>query len=533
MSKKRVTKAEIELCFERFLIDSEREFFHDPFRYKDLRLVHSELIEQMKNRLADAMRQEKISYIVSRHYDWDVPKNNYVIRQGCSFHPYDNIAFQFVLNRLVPLIEPNLSKSRYSFRVKHKKQKKLFGKRPTEDWLDFKTDTRDFFLNNPDYNYLVTTDIAGFFEYIPIKHFKKHLLMMCNNNESKTIELLNHMLKQYSASKYSGMPQNCEPFSYLCTAFLDFLDKELEANSIKHFRYTDDIRVACKTRNDAKKAIVTIIRSLRTVHLNLSTAKTDIIPRNSEKFIELTKDFPALLTDIDNAISKRQKREINSLAPELIKLTKQVMKQERNFDERLFRACIWRILKIHYFKNIKLNMDAIGGNCLKLLDSMPARSDTFLRFLVLHKDRKYIQDGLYKILQDCVYPWQEINIWYLLIQCNKLKNTEILNLAKQRARNAGYEEAARNYIYIFLGKHGNYQDKKYLAELFPSIESFRAKRSLIIAIQEYQDRNEIYNEIISANNDLILVSLVKYIRQLSEPEYVSKNKNIGSDFAFS
>jgi Reverse transcriptase (RNA-dependent DNA polymerase) len=384
---------------------------------------------------------------------------------------------------------------------------------------------------------LVSTDIAGFFENIPYTHFKKQLQQMCNNDESQPIELLNIMLRKYSESGYSGMPQNYDPFSYLCSAFLDFLDKELEAKSLKHFRYVDDIKVACKTKTEAKKVIVHIIQPLRTVHLNLSAAKTDIIPVNTKEFNDMLKDFPSFLHDIDSAVHNKQKRTINNLYPELVKYTKELMKlmkHKNKFDERLFRACIWRIVKINYFKNIdKLNLDSIGKACLKLLDSMPSRTNTFLRFLVLHKNRAYVQYALYALLQDSVYPWQEMLIWYLLIQCDKIKNINILPLAKQRARDNGYDEAARNYIYIFLGKHGDYEDRRYMANLFPLTQSFRAQRSILIAIQEYQDRNAIYNQITSANSDLILVSLVKYIKQLPTPEYVDVDKNIASDIAFS
>ncbi len=157
---------------------------------------------------------------------------------------------------------------------------------------------KKFFSINSDYKYLVSTDVAGYFENIPIANFKKQILQMCNNSENRAVELLSYMLHQYSVSKYAGMPQNCEPFSYLCTAFLDYLDKELEANSLKHFRYVDDIKIACKTRNDARRAIVTLIRSLRTAHLNVSTAKTSIIPVDSEVFKDMFKDFPPLLSKL-------------------------------------------------------------------------------------------------------------------------------------------------------------------------------------------------------------------------------------------
>ena len=61
----------------------------------------------------------------------------------------------------------------------------------------------------------------------------------------------------------------------------------------------------------------------------------------------------------------------------------------------------------------------------------------------------------------------------------------------------------------------------------------REKGSNFTAIQEYPDRNTIYNQITPANSDLILVSLVKYIKQLTTPEYVDVDKNIASDIAFS
>lgn len=534
MPNRKIKKHEIELSFERFLIDAEDDFFPDPLKYKDLRHVQAKIVSEIQNSLTGILSENKIKYTVKRYYPWDVPKENYVIRQGWALHPYDTIVFHFILNRLVSIIEPNLSKARYSYRIKKTTSKKLFGYNPTENWITFKNDIRKYFSDNPDYKYLVSTDVAGFFENIPYQNLKKQLLQMCNKNESQAIELLHVMLKEYSASGYSGMPQNYDPSSYLCTAFLDFLDKELEANSLKHFRYVDDIKVACTTKTEAKKAIVQIIQTLRTAHLNLSTAKTDIIPVNSEKFKDMLKEFPTFLHDIDNAVHNKQKHTINNLYPNLVSYTKGVIKQKDNFDERLFRACIWRIVKINYFKNInKLDLDSIGRNCLKLLDSMPSRTNAFLRFLVLHKDRTYVQNALYALLQDSVYPWQEMLIWYLLIQCDRIKNINILPLAKQRARDNGYDEAARNYIYIFLGKHGDYEDRRYIANLFPLTQSFRAQRSILIAIQEYQDRNTIYNSITSANSDLILVSLVKYIKQLATPEYVDVDKNIASDIAFS
>ena len=355
---------------------------------------------------------------------------------------------------------------------------------------------------------------------------------MCKNNEKNVIELLNMMARAFSPSSHSGLPQNCDPFSYLCTAFLDCLDKELEAQHIKHFRYVDDIRVACKTKNEAKLAIVSIIRSLRKVNLNLSTAKTDIISVEDEKYKNFIKEFPIILTKLDKAIAKRQKEIINQLSPTLVEVARKTIKDKKNFNDRLFRACLWRILKIHRFKNVnKLNITPIIKACLKLLLSKPEHSQTFLRFIILHKNRKYVQNTLLSVLKECVYPWQEMLIWHLLVQSDVIKNSEILDIARVRIRDNGYHEAVRNYIMLFLGKHGHYHDREYIAGLFHFTQSFRAKRSILIAIQEYPDRNTIYNQILSSNSDITIISIVKYIKQLNKAHYVKMDNTVGSIIA--
>jgi hypothetical protein len=125
MPKMKIRKAEIELCFDRFLIDAEDDFFPDPLKYKDLRHVQPEIVSEIRKSLIKIMTDnvKPIKYTAKRYYPWDVPKENYVIRQGWSLHPYDTIVFHFILNRLVSIIEPKLSKARYSYRIKKLHQK--------------------------------------------------------------------------------------------------------------------------------------------------------------------------------------------------------------------------------------------------------------------------------------------------------------------------------------------------------------------------------------------------------------------------
>lgn len=430
------------------------------------------------------------------------------------------IVFHFILNRLVPVIEPILTKARYSYRIHNHRDVELFNRPPTKNWLDFKTDIKAFFNENSEYNYLVSTDVAGFFEYIQLQHFKRQLLNLTRNEEKQTIELLNSMLKEFHRGSVSGIPQNCDPFSYLCTAFLHYLDKELEIRGIKHFRYVDDIKVACKTENDSKQVIITIIHLLRQMNLNLNAAKTEILKKGNTKYIEFTDDFPHLLSIVDKAINTKSKDDLEYYAQELVELTKDTIKNHEDND-RLFRACINRLRKIYRFKNInKPKIDYIVKKCLYLMESKPLRSKNFLSFISLDNHKKYVQDGLFIILKNCIYSWQEMWIWNLLIQSPKIKNERLMQTARVRSRDDSYDEAARNFVYLFLGKHGDNLDRKYISERFNISTSFREKRAILIAIQEYPENNMIYNLVTPERAEPILVSLVKYIKQLTKPEYV-------------
>lgn len=535
----RLQKNEINLAFHRFLYDSQDDFFPDPIRYKDFKYIQNEVEDFIKNMLRETFKvysnTKKIKYKNQYYSQWDLPKSHHVVRSAILLHPYDRIVYQFILGRVIKEIEPKLSKSRYSYRIKNYKSKNIF-KRPVTNWLEFKTDIRDLFKDDPKYEYLVSTDIAGFFEYTHIVDFKNQMYHLVDRKKDRfipIIELLNHLLKIFSPSvnRHSGIPQNYDPSSYLATAFLDFLDKDIESLNFNHFRYVDDIKIACKDFKQAQQAILKTIQSLRSMNLNLATHKTEIWHKNDENFKSFVKEFPSILKDADDAVKTKSKSKINKILPKLVLNIKELMK-EKNFNEQLFRAYIGRIVKCHWFKDIKkVRLDSIGRKCVKLIGVFPARTDSFIRFLILLKNKKYIQEGLHIVLKDTIYYWQKMWIWHLLIEADKVKVTDIFDYARISIRDTE-NTPARCYAILFLGKHGNYQDRSNIASLYSESNPFYLNRCIILALQEYTNKTTIYNQIISTNNDFTLTGLIKYIRQLNDPEYVYEDKRIGSDQTF-
>ena len=358
---RRIYKTDIEICFDRLLTDAENDFFPDPLSYIDFRLYKKEIVAQIIAVLKRIFQAQEIFHLNYPYSDGDVPKSNFVIRHAICMHPLDRIIYNYIAHCLIPIIEPKISNARYSYRVEKKdyKRKYIFGKRRIKNWLNFKNDIRTFFEKKEEFNFLVSTDIAGYFEYIHLFDFKKQINELCQKKDERDIiDLLYKFLKNFSPS-YSGIPQNYDSSSYLTSAFLDFLDKDLERNGYKLYRYVDDIKVACRDIKEAKKVIIHIIRSLRRYNLNLSTIKTEIWHKKSPEFKDFIKEFPEILNLADKAFNERNIDQINECFLILVKDVKELTKSgKKNFNERLFRAYIGRIVKFYRFKELnKVNLN--------------------------------------------------------------------------------------------------------------------------------------------------------------------------------
>ena len=534
MKVTRIRNQDLSLSFDRFLRDAYDDFFPDPIRYKDLSYIKDEILEQVQRDLTKALQGSRVAYATYAFCDWDVPKSNYVVRHAVCLHPVDRIVYSFILQKLGPSIEKNLSEARYSYRPKNFNSKRLFGKRIVDQWIRFRTNLKKYIKEHAEFKYVVSTDIAGFYEYVHITDFKKQMYNLCNAKNDRLIELLTVFLRSCAPSNHSGIPQNYDPSSYLASAFLDFLDKDLEAGGWKHFRYVDDIKVACKTKRDAQLAIIELIRSLRRFNLNLATHKTEIWDTKGPDYRDFIREFPVVLSNTDKAVARKNRRLVNGCLKQLISDVKPMTRKgSSSFDERLFRAYIWRIVKCLWFKDVeRVDLTSVAKACLRLLEEMPERTDTFTRFLSLYKERKYVQEAVCRIIDTCVYPWQEMHLWSLMTEADKMKADALFSLARRRLRDTSYPEAARAYATVFLGKHGNYQDRNSIALMLRTPSSFFTVRATLLALQEHPDKRSIYKRYLQSSSDPAITGLVRYLLQSSEIEYIHYDRRISGEMDF-
>lgn len=129
--------------------------------------------------------------------------------------------------------------------------------------------------------WVVQADIASYYDSI------NHTLLINRIRqwlaEDNLLDLLKECLRKWAPHKIEqglnmGLPQGYETSDFLATLFLYPVDHELceKGYDDKYRRYVDDIRLFLPTENKAKKALIELDRSLKSIGLILQTRKTFI-----------------------------------------------------------------------------------------------------------------------------------------------------------------------------------------------------------------------------------------------------------------
>jgi len=164
--------------------------------------------------------------------------------------------------------------------------------------------------------YLVTTDIASYFENINILVLKDAVR---SDTEGKRtiINLLFYLLEnvharyKYEVNTYTGLPQeDIDCSRILAYYFLHSHDNRMAKFCGKHnaeyYRFVDDMSITIDAEVTGRKALKTITESLRRLNLVSSIEKTSIITSN-EANKELFFEENDQLTSFENRIIKKIK----------------------------------------------------------------------------------------------------------------------------------------------------------------------------------------------------------------------------------
>jgi len=300
--KELLTKETITRGWHLARSDTKQDFSEDLYSTDVYGLDLAHLVQETINRLRTNTYQPRPLFRI------EVPKGPLAFRPGAVIPIHDRTVLSALVLLMAAEIDKKLPESVFSWRLKIPIPKKgpifresditelPFLKKktireevdPFEGWYRlwpiFDEKTRRIFQIEG-YRFLATSDIAAYFENIQLPILRDHLLRHLPH-ETELVNLMCLFLESWcdrtrdGRAHHRGIPQGNFVSSFLGNVFLIPLDeafinleKELD---IKYFRYMDDVRIFAKTREDARRCVLLMARTLRSLHLNVQTAKTKI-----------------------------------------------------------------------------------------------------------------------------------------------------------------------------------------------------------------------------------------------------------------
>ena len=462
----------------------------------------------------------------------EVPKGSLGFRPGAVIPIQDRVIVSTIISLIAPVIDKKLPNSVYSWRVKYPLPKKgsIFKETNITDipylkkgtikeeidpfeswyevWPEFDEDSRSAFLIDG-YLYMATTDIAAYFENIQLPILRDQFLGHFSE-DTKIINLLFTFLESWAhrtpdrRTHLRGIPQGNFISSFLGNIFLLPLDEEFarfqKKNDVIYYRYMDDARIFTKNIAAARLSIFTMDRTLRTLHLNVQTAKTKIFDENHGEISRALID--ERVDDLSDIIEKLKPIDVSKI------LSKEKSKYLKKLNEIAHRER-------------KGQQKILGSR--SPLDGLTARA--FLRWIYAHKllfSDKYINRLLHEI------------------ECNPdFKLTKkLISTSKVFPRKSGIEKSLLNFINsnknIFAHQEAEcLRVIRYLSFLHKDIISHCKKRISDKKMPPYLrmqaayllSRTELDNRYLSMMTKLFEAEMNPYVQASLSMMMIQKRKN--------
>lgn len=319
--------------------DVRQDFAEDLYSTDVYALDLDLLVQETINRLKTNTYQPRPLFRI------EVPKGPLTFRPGAVIPIQDRVVLSALVLLMASGVDKKLPSSVFSWRLKDPIPKKgpifresditdlpFLRKRtireqvdPFEGWYRlwpvFDEKTRKVFREDG-YRFLATSDIAAYFENIQIPILRDSLLTHFPQ-EASLVNLMCSFLESWcdrtgdGRAHHRGIPQGNFVSSFLGNIFLLPLDAAFTKLSneldIKYYRYMDDVRIFAKNREDARKCILLIARMLRSLHLNIQTAKTRIYDESQGEVSRLLIDNR--VDDLSQLIDEVQSKWRGSAVP--------------------------------------------------------------------------------------------------------------------------------------------------------------------------------------------------------------------------
>lgn len=436
-----------------------------------------------------------------------LPKANSLLRPGNILHFKDEVVYNFLLDRLYDSIWKELQ----SFQEDPDAAYVLTGKRKDgwfrnnfTSWEDFRTKSMEHLQDGA--SFVVVADITGFYENIDADKLLSDLRHIAGGSRPE-IDLLRVCLRKWSSRGEKGIPQGYSASDLLAKVYANPVDLAIRNDGYRHLRYVDDIRIFCRSRIEAKRAILSLSSHIHNRGLNIQSAKTKILSAADayQEFagVELT------VKGIQKELMAEIKKEIREEDPyqdveRLLRKHKELPSAvlERTFEEYFAASnpAPFNKTLFHYLLNRigKAKSRVPVNYCLDALRERTEETSYILKYFSeigpSKEDIKSIVD--YLISNLAIYDYQCYQVLKWLFE-ETPKDDRALKYCRKVIIDMSRDLWLRSWAIAYLGNYGDIADPTFIESMYARCSSDFEKADCVMALSRMESgrRNSFFNSI--------------------------------------
>ena len=376
---------DLKLVESQLRMDLRDDWFPDPLRFEDMLTEgHIEYV------LTENFEKHNGAFHPKKRALFNIPKSNFTLRYALETSLAERALYHALAMRLLPYYDPLIPWNVFNHRSSNDASSRYLFRRAVPSWQDFTGVVRDALVNA---EVLLSTDLANYFENINLSCLRSILIkelpaLLVSPAEKADIRVhisaLFKYLESWCYSTKAGLPQNRDASSFLANVYMLPIDRLMLESGYRYFRYMDDIKIACDSEHEARKALKALSLALRKLGLSVNSGKTKIVPVTDRQLIGECLDVtdPALQR-IDSIWQTRSLRPIRRSFPLLNELARNQL-EIGEIGSRTFRYCIRRLEALascSEFEVPDLYFSQITPLVISALSDHPASTDQLTRYL--------------------------------------------------------------------------------------------------------------------------------------------------------
>lgn len=503
----------LELGWQRLKQDRpQRCFTQHPYAIGWIDLHQDEWLASIETRLSD-------QYSPSSAALCQVPKSGPLVRPGAVLDLADETVFNALVGEFHPRIYEQIRTAQgdpdIAYQLKAPSGQAEWIKAGVKIWKEWRE--RSLAKLKDGVQFVAVADVVAFYENIDLDKLASDL-RGCGVDQQH-LRLLMNLLRKWAAPRGKGIPQGISAADILAKLYMSEVDQGLRNNGFTHLRYVDDIRIFCKTRLEARKALLKLNELVRNRGLNLQSAKTKIVRIDEagqmidgvtpiieivhaewiERIQALNESFLQDLSASELAGALDESDDLDTDNPPV-----EVLEEAfRNYFE-----IPWETFKSSLFHYLLRRLGRASSRvavqyCIEQLSQRPEESGYCLRYLATVNALEATADQILRFAgsQDAIYDYQLYQIARTYFEAEVFPE-ELLRLARLWAGDRNRKRWLRTYSIAILGAAGDTSDLTALEASYGSAATELEKAGIARALarMELSRRNRFYSSIQNDGN---------------------------------